>query len=117
MPGLFHGTSLERPVTCPHCGLLTAECTCPRDATGQVRHPCDQHPRVRREKRRGNWTTIIADLDPQATDLKALLKQLRTNLGTGGGLTDNQIILQGDHKQAVIDQLIALGYKAKPAGG
>lgn len=132
--GLFDGTSLERPVTCQHCGKPlsaaadapnTDTCTCPRDADGALRLPTDQHPRVRREKRRGKWCTIIADLDDSATtgtaDRKALLKSLRTSLGTGGGLaTSNDadaIILQGDHRDAVVKHLCEMGYRAKAAGG
>lgn len=87
--------------------------------------PADQHPRVRREKRRGKWSTVITGLDQHATDHKALLKQLRTSLGTGGGVTtvsnaggdEQAIVLQGDHKDATIQRLVALGYKAKGAGG
>lgn len=84
---------------------------------GDVCQPSDQSPRVRREKRRGKWTTVVAELDPEATDLKALLKQLRTSLGTGGGITDGELILQGDHRDSVVDRLNAMGYKAKAAGG
>lgn len=115
--GLFDGTSLERPVTCERCGKALDACACPRDASGDVRTPKDQHPRVRREKRRGKWTTVVAELDPVATDLKALLKELRTGLGTGGGITDGELILQGDHRDAVVERLKAAGYKAKPSGG
>jgi len=127
MAGLFAGTSLERPVTCEHCGQ--AECACPKDAAGRACPPTLQHPRVRREKRRGKWNTIIADVraapasgsTPSDGDLKPLLKSLRTKLGSGGGLSDSpdgpEIVIQGDHRDAVVAQLIALGYRAKPSGG
>jgi translation initiation factor 1 len=131
MPGLFDGTPLQRPVTCEHCGKPLAAaaappgdtdaCACPRDAAGDVKLPRHQHPRVRREKRRGNWCTIVADLDPRATDLKALLKSLRTDLGAGGGLAGEpgspELLIQGDHRDAVVARLRELGYHAKAAGG
>ena len=117
MSGLFAGTSLERPITCERCGKILDECTCPRDASGAVCAPKDQSPRVRREKRHGKWCTVVTGLDSQATDLKALLKTLRTGLGTGGGITDGELILQGDHRDAVVQQLVDLGYKAKASGG
>ncbi len=122
--GLFHGTPLERPVTCEHC--LQEHCVCPKDPAGNPCPPKLQHPRVRREKRRGKWTTIIAGLhaspDPGSTDLKPLLKTLKTTLGTGAGLDDTdksapELVIQGDHKDAVIEKLKALGYHPKPAGG
>lgn len=130
--GLFDGTPLEQPVTCKRCHkpLDAADpnhCTCPRGSDGRVCLPKDLHPRVRREKRRGKWCTIIADLDDAArggaTDRKALLKELRTTLGTGGGLatskdnTTDALILQGDHREAVVKRLCEMGYRAKAAGG
>jgi translation initiation factor 1 len=117
MSGLFAGTSLERPVTCDRCGKVLAECTCPRNSSGFLCSPKDQSPRVRREKRRGKWCTVVAQLDTEATDLKALLKTLRTGLGTGGGITDGELILQGDHRDAIVKKLCELGYKAKASGG
>ena len=127
MSGLFAGTSLERPVTCEHC--RAAECGCPRDASGRACPPGIQQPRVRREKRRGKWNTVIAGVeaspDAGATsgpgDLKPLLKVLRTRVGSGGGLSDSpagpEIVIQGDHKDAIVKALVGLGYKAKGAGG
>lgn len=117
MPGLFDGTPLERPVTCERCGKALDACDCPKNEAGEVCEARDQSPRVRREKRRGKWATIIAELDPTATDLKALLKEMRTGLGTGGGITDGEIVLQGDHREKVVELLVAKGYRAKAAGG
>lgn len=117
MPGLFDGTSLERPVTCEHCAKPLDQCSCPRNAAGHASPPETQHPRVRREKRRGKWCTIIAGLELAPDEMKALARQLRTALGTGGGITDGEIIVQGDHRDAIVSELLARGYKAKPAGG
>ncbi|MGD1917347.1 MAG: translation initiation factor [Phycisphaerales bacterium] len=102
MAGLFDGTPLERPVT-PE----------PKPTPS---------PRVRREKRRGKWCTVVAELDMTKDDAKALLKQLRTGLGTGGGLGDAkdgavELVLQGAHRDAVVRRLVDMGYKAKAAGG
>lgn len=136
MAGLFAGTSLEQPVTCEHCGR--ADCVCPKDAAGRPRPPKLQHPRVRREKRRGKWNTVIADVHASPAsitpagappagattshgDLKPLLKSLRRKLGAGGGVSDSpagpEIVIQGDHRDAVVALLKGLGYQAKPAGG
>ncbi len=123
MPGLFHGTSLQQPVTCEVCGkplpraTAPAVCTCPRNRAGQVIQPQNQSPRVRREKRRGKACCVIAGLDPEPANLSAMLKALRTSLGTGGGIDGDEIVIQGDHRDAIVTKLNALGYKAKPAGG
>jgi len=121
MGGLFDGTALERPVTCERCGLSVHECSCPRDATGAVTTPADQPARVRREKRRGKWTTVVTGLDPDASDLKGMLKELKVMLGAGGAIASSQgdptIEVQGDHAEAVIAYLRDHGYPAKRAGG
>jgi translation initiation factor 1 len=115
--GLFDGTPLERPVTCERCSQPLAQCRCPRNAAGQITLPADQQVRVRREKRAGKVVIVVAGLDPVATDLLAMLKQLRTTLGTGGTLKAGALELQGDHCDALILRLRELGYPAKPAGG
>lgn len=117
MPGLFDGTSLEQPVTCEHCGKVVAECSCPKDAAGRSAPASAQHPRVRREKRRGKWCTVVAELTLAPDELKKLSKELRSSLGAGGGITDGDLIIQGDHRDVIVERLCAMGYKAKPAGG
>ncbi len=124
--GLFDGTPLERPVTCERCGKpLEADagadsCACSRDNEGTLRRPEDIHPRVRREKRRGKWCTVVGELgEPADGELKALLKTLRTSLGTGGGIDGEtaSLVIQGDHRDAIVERLKAMGYRAKASGG
>jgi len=115
--GLFDGTPLEQPVTCERCGKPLAECACPRGRSGAVVTPGDQPARVRREKRRGKWTTVAYQLDPAATDLPAMLKGFKTRFGAGGKVTDDGFEIQGDHREAVLEELKRLGYPVKRAGG
>jgi len=117
MPGLFDGTKLEQPVTCPVCGKAKDDCACPRDASGEVCLPKNQDARVRREKRRGKWVTVVTELNPDATDLKQLAKDLKAKCAAGGSVTEDGVELQGDHRDAVVDYLKSLGYPAKPSGG
>jgi len=117
LPGLFDGTRWERPVTCERCDQPRAACRCPRNAAGEITLPQDQPARVRREKRGGRVVTVITGLDPVASDLPALLKEFRTALGVGGTVKDGTIELQGDHRDALVTRLCALGYPAKAAGG
>ncbi|HVP11837.1 MAG TPA: translation initiation factor [Phycisphaerae bacterium] len=116
MPGLFDGTPLERPVTCDRCGRSLDQCKCPRNAAGEITLPGSQPVRVRREKRGGKVVTVIAGLDPVASDLPALLKQFRTALGSGGTVKDGAIELQGDHCEKIVERLQTMGYPAKAAG-
>lgn len=117
MAGLFDGTSLQRPVTCERCGNALLACVCPRGADGKVLLPKDQSARVRREQRRGKVVTVIAGLDPKASDLAGLLKQLKTTLGAGGTVANCEIEVQGDHRDKVVAWLVKMGYPAKSAGG
>ena len=113
--GLFDGTPLERPVTCERCGKADADCACPRGRDGAS--AAGQKARVRREKRRGKWCCVVTELDLDDASMKSLLKDLRTALGTGGGITDGDIVIQGDHRQKIVERLSGLGYDAKASGG
>ncbi|MFA9479869.1 translation initiation factor [Phycisphaerales bacterium AB-hyl4] len=115
--GLFDGTSLERPVTCPVCHKPTDACTCPRNAAGEVTSPRDQPARVQREKRRGKWVTVVTGLDPHASDLPAMLKQFKQKCSAGGGLHPDGFEIQGDHRDLIVAELKKSGYPAKPSGG
>lgn len=117
MPGLFAGTSLEQPVTCEACRRPLADCACTRDASGKLCRPSDQDARVRREKRRGKWVTVVYQLDPSATDLKALAKTLKSKCSAGGAVTGDGVEVQGDHRDKIVDLLKAMGYPAKASGG
>ncbi|MEM9752096.1 MAG: translation initiation factor [Planctomycetota bacterium] len=115
--GLFDGTALERPVTCERCDEPLATCGCPKSASGFVCLPADQHARVRREKRRGKWVTVVSGLDAHASDLPALAKQAKKRWAGGGGTTGDGFDIQGDHRDAAVAWLKSLGYPAKAAGG
>ena len=115
--GLFDGTPLQRPVTCPRCERAMAHCACPRDAGGEIRLPKDQPARVLRERRRGKWNTVVGGLDPVASDLPAMLKRFKQTYGVGGTGRADGFELQGDVRDRLVADLKELGYPAKPAGG
>ena len=120
MSGLFAGTPLERPVTCERCGQTHAACTCPRGRDGKVLDPKDQPVRVRREKRGGKLVTVVSGLAPRSDrprELPAMLKQLKSTLGTGGTVLDDGFEIQGDHRDRLVEHFRKLGYPAKAAGG
>jgi translation initiation factor 1 len=118
MGGLFAGTPLERPVTCERCERVLAECACPRDSQGRVLLPKDQPARVSRERRGGGkMVTLVTGLDASATDLPALLRELRAACAAGGTSSDGTLELQGDHRERVLEILKKKGYPAKISGG
>lgn len=81
--------------------------------------PSQQNPRVQatRSGRKGKTVTVISGFQSKPETLKDLLKQLKTQCGTGGTVKDNEIEIQGDHKQKILEILLKLGYKAKISGG
>lgn len=117
MPGLFDGSKLEQPVTCPACGKSADDCACPRDAGGELCRPADQPARVQREKRRGKWVTVVSGLDPVGTDLKQLAKEFKNACSAGGSVTADGVEVQGDHRDKLVEVLKAKGYPAKASGG
>jgi translation initiation factor 1 len=116
MPGLFAGTPLERPVTCDRCGRDVAVCDCPPEAKASA-SPSTFDLRVRRERRNGKWCAVVAGLEQDVATQKSLLKELRSALGAGGGVSEGELVLQGDCRDKVLQKLTALGYRAKASGG
>ena len=70
-----------------------------------------------RKGRKGKTVTVISGFQVKPETLEALLKQLKTQCGTGGTVKDNTLEIQGDHTQKLVEILTKLGYKAKISGG
>ena len=81
--------------------------------------PTPQSPRVETSSkgRKGKTVTIIRGFQASPDTLADLLKKLKNLCGAGGTLKDNELEIQGDHKQRIIEHLQQLGYKAKGSGG
>jgi translation initiation factor 1 len=60
--------------------------------------------------RAGKIVTIILGFQGKYEDAEMLGKQLRNACGTGGSVKDNEIIIQGDHRDRVLHFLLKKGY-------
>ncbi len=91
----------------------------PQDQPPAIKNPAKQGVRIRREsKGRGGKTVCVIDgLELPGEALKALLKRLKGQLGTGGAVKDGCIEIQGDHRDKLLTLLEREGIKAKPSGG
>jgi translation initiation factor 1 len=75
--------------------------------------------RLRREvKGRGGGTVIVITGIPLADSaLKELSGALKKRCGCGGTAKDGVIEIQGDHRDILLGELQARGYRVKLAGG
>jgi len=90
---------------CPTCGLPQDICVCEEISKEQ------QRIRVRLETRKwGKAVTIIDGINDKDADLSRLAQKLKTFCACGGTAKNNEILLQGDHRDKVRDYLIHLGY-------
>ncbi len=70
-----------------------------------------------RKGRGGKTVTVISGFQGKPEILTDLAKQLKAQCGTGGTVKDNEIEIQGEHKQKIAEILKKMGYKAKISGG
>ncbi len=65
----------------------------------------------------GKTVTVIRGLELDPEGFKALLKKLKTRIGSGGTAKDDLIELQGDQVDVALELLTKEGYRPKRAGG
>jgi translation initiation factor 1 len=101
---------------CPDCGKPVAECRCRR----KKKPPGgDGIVRIGRETkgRKGKGVTLISGIPLAEDELKEVAKQLKARCGAGGTVKDGVIEIQGDHRDALLEELRKRGWTVKLAGG
>lgn len=74
--------------------------------------PAQQKLKIRLETkhRAGKTVTLVDGFAGKPADAELLGKELKNFCGTGGSVKDNEIIVQGDHRDKVLQYLLKKGY-------
>ena len=70
-----------------------------------------------RKQRGGKQVTLIRGFVGTQADLADLARLLKNRCGVGGSAKEGEIIIQGDHRDRVVEILQQNGYRCKKAGG
>ena len=75
--------------------------------------------RVGRETkgRKGKCVTLVTGISLDPDGFRDLTRQLKQRCGTGGTVKAGVIQIQGDHRDALVEELKARGYRVKRSGG
>ena len=101
---------------CPECARSTTACSCRKKSSLPTG---DGVVRIRRESkgRGGKTVTVIVGVPLGEEAVRTLAGELKRRCGTGGTVKDGIIEIQGDHRELLLGELAARGYKVKAAGG
>lgn len=80
--------------------------------------PAKQDLRVWRDSKRraGKVVTLVRGFAGSDDDLQELGRLVKRKCGVGGSVKDGEIIVQGDHRDRIVEILTAAGYRCKKAG-
>lgn len=119
--------SSEHGRVCAECGRSESRCRCRgRSARNRIQARADAESAPARDGivrvgrstkgRRGKIVSTIQGLALVGDELDALAGELKRRCGTGGSVKDGVIEIQGDHRDALVEELAKRGFTVKRAG-
>ena len=120
--------SSEHGRICPACGKTESRCRCrgrgartriQAKAAASAAAASDGIARVSRSTkgRKGKVVSIVTGLDLEPEALQKLVGDLKRRCGSGGALKEGVIEIQGDHRDTLVSELEARGFRVKRSGG
>ena len=116
--------STETGRICPECGKPVSAGSCKKKKAVKADkqptgYPNDGTIRIQREVkgRKGKTVTAVFGVPLENEKLQKFAKTLKRRCGAGGSVKDGVIVIQGDHRQTLLDEIRKHGYTAKLAGG
>ncbi|MFQ5519551.1 MAG: translation initiation factor [Mariprofundus sp.] len=75
--------------------------------------PAQQTVRIRRETkgRGGKTVTVVTGIQASPEQMRTMLKEIKARVGGGGAIKDGEMVIQGDHRQAVLETLERKGFR------
>ncbi|MCR5821334.1 MAG: translation initiation factor [Bacteroidales bacterium] len=83
------------------------------EAQAETLEPAQQRLVVRLERRGGKPSTMVDGFVGTDDDLADLARMLKNKCGVGGSAKEGVVIIQGDHRDTVLNLLTSAGYRAK----
>ena len=68
---------------------------------------------LERKGRGGKQATIVTGFVCDDEALKEVASRLKRTLGVGGSARGGEILIQGDFRERVVDELLSMGFKAR----
>ena len=84
---------------------------------GKRNHTGIVHLERQKKGRKGKAVTVIRGLSSDRLELEETARKLKIKCGVGGAVISNTILIQGDKRAFLKEELESMGYEVKLSGG